>query len=73
MESLKELSKNSKDQQRQEYLQIIQDLKTEIINLKEKLGKTRTELGTEIVIMKEMIASLKDNLSEKDAKLARFE
>ena len=42
-------------------------------NAKEKLKKVKVELGTEIVIMKELIESMKETMSEKDAKLKRFE
>ena len=53
-------------------MKIIMELKEELAALKEKIKKTKVELGTEIVIMKEMIESMKETMVEKDAKIKRL-
>ena len=48
------------------------ELKEDLASSKEKLKKTKVELGTEIVIMKELIESMKETMLEKDAKIKRL-
>ena len=48
------------------------ELKEDLSSSKEKLKKTKVELGTEIVIMKELIESMKETMLEKDAKIKRL-
>jgi len=48
------------------------ELKEELAAHKEKMKKIKVELGTEIVIMKEMIESMKETMVEKDEKIKRL-